>query len=68
MRMWWYYDGIVELDDGTEIQVNPKHTLEEALETFADWKSGSPIYKEFITENEDEPAHSKTKPKKPFQR
>ena len=47
MRMWWYYEGTVELDDGTKLPVRSKYTLEEALETFADRPSGSPHYIEF---------------------
>ena len=48
MHMWWYYQGTVELDDGTEIEVKSKYTIEEALEAFADWPSGSPKYTETI--------------------
>ena len=44
--MWWYYDGVVELDDNSEIEVKSEYTLEEALEVYADWPSGAPKYHE----------------------
>ena len=34
MRMWWYYHGVVELDDGTELPVKAKYTLEETFSLF----------------------------------
>ena len=46
MRMWWYYDGVVEQEDGSDLEIKSKYTLEEALEEFKDWPSGAPKYTE----------------------
>ena len=46
--MWWYYDGKVELDDGSLLSVKSTYTREEALEVFADWPSGAPKYFEGV--------------------